>query len=310
MKFDADDLRILRRYTGDYFTAQNGYNFRKPLTKARQRTVIRYLDKIRELTLGHYAIVTPERGQKRELFQYTTQTGYAKFKVALVKTPKKTKTEVIFDKSRPRGDRISINYPRLKQREVKITKEHILYFLSIDDKEQFVEFIEQQAPDANTFLINTEGGSMWARTAGDPEAVADIVFELAEKYGTQFFSRNAYSHFDNWIESISCFTNDAEASRYIAERHQHKMEVKEHFTRMGMPYNLRYADVPDLYIETEDGHFLRAYSAETLAKEVEKRIKDAWARAEDSTKGAGKRVDRWGRTRKKARTKREKAKGR
>ncbi|MES2367637.1 MAG: hypothetical protein V4563_17305 [Pseudomonadota bacterium] len=303
MKFDADDIRILRRYTGDYFTLANGYNFRKKLTPARTRTVIRYLDKIREMTLGNYALVKPERGQKRELFAYTGQTGYGKFKVAIIKTPKKTTTKVIYDKTKQKGDRISIDYPKLKQREVKITKEHILYFLSIDDKEQFIEFIEQQAPAANLFLINTEGGSMWARTAGNAETVADIVFELAEKYGTQFFTRNAYSHFDNWIESISCYTNDQEMFSYIAERHAHRQTVKEHFTRLGMPFNLRYSDVTDTFFETEDGRLLRVYARSAL----EKAIKNEWA---GNGKGASRRVGKWNKTRKKTKSKRDKAKGR
>jgi hypothetical protein len=290
VKFDSEDIRILRRYTGKYFTAANGYDFRKPLSRSRTRTVLRYLDKIREMTHGTYNLVTPVKGQKRELFRYTGQTGFNAFAVAIVRTPKKTKSVIVFDKSAPKGERVSVQFPRLKQREVKIKREHILYFIANEDEQGLTEFIEQQAPDAELFLINTEGGAMWRKTAGNAETVAEFIFDLAEKYGAGNFSKNTYSHFDNWIDSISAFSNFAEAQRDIAQNAARVAEQKAYFTRLGMPYNLRYSDVHDALLETDNGDLLRVYSRAT----VERALKDDWKR----------------KSRKTRRTKRDKAKGR
>ena len=89
--YDMQEVRRLNRLTDNYFTAKNGYNFRKKLSRSQHKTLLRYLQKMHELTRPPFVKITPKRGEKRALYAFTGQDKYRKFKVAIVRTTEKTK---------------------------------------------------------------------------------------------------------------------------------------------------------------------------------------------------------------------------
>jgi len=278
--YDRRAIRKLNALCGNYFTKKNGYNFKKGLSRSRHKTLLKYLAKMNELTQPPFIKQLPAKGERKILFEFTGQSKFRKFKYAIIRTPEKTKAKVGIDKKAPKGQQVIIQFPKIKRFEMRIPKEYVMYFLHNDMRDEFVNYINDFAPDAVLFVLNTEGGSMWRRTAGDAEALADIIFHYAMIYGAKNFHGTDYSHFENWFDSISCFT-DYDRAIDLARREVDRQD-KSRADRVKMTsrrYEMRYSSLKKGYFKVSDGdslersEFIPLYVARERLKEAKAILK-------------------------------------
>lgn len=227
-------LRLVRRYTGDAFSPQNGYDLRKPLNFGQRMAVLRYANKINELTSQNHVLYKPKRGEKTEAFSFTGQSGWRKFNVAIVHAPNvKAKLSFEVDKSRPRGSRFIAIDRRNGQRYYHIPAK---VFLDAEEEEDLSEteayqqILEDYAADADIFLINAGESYMWG-AGGGHEQVAKKIQAIFQNYGDSMFSaanKNS-SHYSNWFRGVTGWTDFNDIRPAMADAFRKKRERAEKY---------------------------------------------------------------------------------
>lgn len=224
----ADKLRTVRRFTGDKFSAARGYDARKPMSKARARTIARYYEAIKELTGRAHMLVTPKRGEKREMFEFTGQARFPRFvKAIIVKPIAADPYTYTVDKTRPKGSRFILVNKRTRERSwhipahVFLDENEALYDPDADIEPQFFEDVlnEYAVQGPNTaYMIEAGDYHMWG-SAGDIPTVSAKLSELFKNYGSDIFDADdKSSHFiGNWFRGIQVFT-EHESRTYREER--------------------------------------------------------------------------------------------
>lgn len=219
-------LRVIRRFTGDKFSAARGYDLRKPISKARARTIQRYFDLAVELTARPHKLFKPGRGQKVEAFEYTGQKSYPRFQVAIVHTPDEI-ADYSFevDRSRPKGARFIVTNERTQERSWHIParifiegNEH-LFDEDYDTPPEFFEaIIEDYAERGQVYVIEAGEFHMWGN-AGTPKSVGAKLAELFKTYGAGKFDptdKNG-SFIGNWFRGVQVYSPD-EFMPYMNDR--------------------------------------------------------------------------------------------
>jgi hypothetical protein len=216
----------VRRYTGDRFSAAKGYDLRKPMSKARARTIARYFELAVELTSRPHLVVPPPKGGKREAFAYTGQLHHLRFTKAIVHTPEPgDRYSFKLDRTRPRGSRFVVENRRTRERSwhipaaVFLDENPGLFDPDEDpDPDFFQGVIEDYGEQAEVYMIEAGENHMWG-DAGSPERVGGKLAELFKQYGAgnfDPFDRN--SHFiGNWFRGVQAYSAGAALS-YMSER--------------------------------------------------------------------------------------------
>lgn len=222
----ATKLRVIRRLTGDKFSASRGYDLRKPISKARARTIARYFDLAVELTARPHTLYAPKRGEKREAFAYTGQDHYPRFQVAIVHTPDEVASYSFeVDRTRPKGARFIVTNERTRERSW-----HIPARVFLDENEQlfdedhdtpaefFESVIEEYAERGQVYVIEAGEFHMWGN-AGTPRTVGEKLAELFKTYGAgNFDPLDRNSHFvGNWFRGVQVYS-PAEFGPYLDDR--------------------------------------------------------------------------------------------
>lgn len=266
----ATKLRTIRRLTGDKFTAAKGYDLRKPISKARARTINRYFQLAVELTARPHAIYHPGkiRGAKSEAFEYTGQKGYPRFQVAIVHTPDETaKYAFEVDRTRPKGARFVMTNQRTGERSwhiparVFLDENELLFDEDQDIPPEFFEgIIEEYAERGQVYVIEAGESHMWGN-AGTPRSVGEKLSELFKTYGAGNFNpADPNSHFvGNWFRGVQVYSPD-DFSPYMLDRMKAGVERQ---TKTGMRpgehfRQLRSGDI---------GHFYRGTLIQVFPRE-------------------------------------------
>jgi len=215
------ELAVVRRYTGDKFTPAKGYDARR-LNFGQRMAVLKYFNKIQQLTAKPFVEYTPRRGEKTEAFNYTGQKGYRAFTKAIVYHPDPThKISFEVDKSLPKGSRFTVvdsgpkNAPRSPSRYFQIPAR---YFVAnwedyADTFEEYIQLIlDEYAPGAELFLIKAGDGYMWGAGKGRSNLAAKLT-ELMQNYSAAFYDPNnkQSSYFGNWFQGVMAFTSRFDA---------------------------------------------------------------------------------------------------
>lgn len=204
-----DALRVVRPFTGEWFTPAHGYDARKPPSFGQRMAVLKYYRKIQELTAVETQVYTPKRGEKAEAFSYTGQTGFRKFTKALVrKVSKDQEYHFELDRSRPKGHRF-IAVDQRGRRHYRIPEQ---YFDGEDiDADTYRELLEEYASDAEFFLINAGEAYMWG-AGGGKRQIANKLAEIFRNYSaTQFDAHDKNSsYYGNWFRGVTGFTSRSE----------------------------------------------------------------------------------------------------
>lgn len=230
-----DALRLVRRFTGDAFQPAHGYDARKPLNFGRRMAVLKYANKITELTSQPTDTYRPKRGEKTEAFEYTGQKGYRKFTVALVpKVNQASRQSYFIDRSRPRGSRFTVVDRSSGQRYYHIPGRLFLADAgNILSNADFLEWldtmgygdpagldpdeledlhdqylIDTYGEDAEFFIIQAGDSYMWS-SGGDRRTIKTKIQGIKEKYGDVYFNAaNPNSnHYSNWFRGVLAFTD-------------------------------------------------------------------------------------------------------
>lgn len=239
-----DALRLVRRFTGDAFKSDRGYDARKPLNFGRRMAVLKYADKIRELTSQPFDIYSPKRGEKTEAFEYTGQKGYRKFTYALVpKVNAASKQSYAIDRDRPKGSRFTVIDRASGQRYYHIPGR--LFVQGIDgilSSNDFIEWldtmgygdpsdmdvdeledlhdeylIDTYGEDAEFFIIQAGDSYMWS-SGGDRRTIKGKIQGIKEKYGDAYFNAaNPNSnHYSNWFRGVLAFTDRFDGHKLLS----------------------------------------------------------------------------------------------
>lgn len=228
-------LRLVRRYTGDAFSAANGYDLRKPLNFGQRMAILRYANRIVELTSQPHVTYRPKRGQKTEAFSYTNQKGWSKFDTAIIHAPDAS-AKLVFDidKRRPRGSRFVVTNSNTGQRYYHIPARAFLGFDEEDEDLSETEFYEgvlrDYAEDAEFFLIEAGESYMWG-AGGGHAAVANKLEKIIQNYGSSNFSANDKnsSHYRNWFRGVTGYTNRFDIVPQIGQALQRQRERGEKY---------------------------------------------------------------------------------
>jgi hypothetical protein len=231
----SQKLRLIRRFTGDRFSAGRGYDGRKKLSRKRQKTIDRYFDAITELTARPHEIYKPRRGEKKEVFEYTGQKGYAYFDRGIVHKPdEEAEYSFDFDRERPKGSRFQVINKNTGERSWHVPAEP---FWEIDEDVldtpddltgYYQDILDEYAEDAEVFLINAGEHHMWGSAGGAPQ-VADKLADLMNQYGSRYFdpfNKNS-NHINNWFRGITAFSSDRDVAPYIEERAAKEIKRRE-----------------------------------------------------------------------------------
>lgn len=287
--FDKDDIALLRRFAGSYFTPANGYDFRKKLSRSKQKTALKYIDNIHRLIDGgNFTTVKPAKGEKKALYEYTGQG--LKFDVAIVQKPQGAKKAFVkIDKTQPRFRQVSIQYPDIFKKEIKIPKEHILYFINNEMWEELEDYLREVAAGAEIFLINTINGSMWTKATNSIQKLIEFCKEQSVKYGSSNFGRGDYSFFDNWIESITVFFDYTEAERVIEQGLRAREKTRIKFWGENRPFEMRYSSKRKGFFKVSESEF-DFYSKDELKamERIVKKHKRAYQNEKSKKKKASK----------------------
>lgn len=230
-------LRLVRRFTGDRFSAKRGYDMRGKMSKARQKTIARYFQVIQELTAKPHIVITPPKGGKLEAFEYTGQRGHSKFVKAIVTLPDpggRYKFEI--DRLRPKGSRFILINRTTREKSWHIPAD-VFYDVEPDlgfdldedlPPEFFADIIEEYGYPGRIYMIEAGEHHMWG-DAGPPARVGAKLAQLFVQYGAGHFdSSDRNSHFiGNWFRGVSVF-HQADAITYgqsrFAERARSRAE--------------------------------------------------------------------------------------
>jgi hypothetical protein len=214
----ATKLRLVRRYTGDKFSAARGYDLRHPLSKSRARTIAKYFDLIAELTSRPHTLYKPQRGEKREAFAYTGQIHAPRFAVAIVETPQPNDRYAFsLDRSRPKGSRFTVTNRRTGERATHIPagafldENEALYDEDAELEAAFFEGVISDYTDGRNVVLVIEAGEshMWG-DAGTPRTTGEHLAQLFKTYGAGNFSPfDPASHFiGNWFNGVKVYSPD------------------------------------------------------------------------------------------------------
>lgn len=229
-------LEAIRAVTGGYFSAKNGYDLRKPLSKRRQKTIEKYYEVLVDLTSRPHVEYRPRKGEKTEAFSYTGQKHTPKFDRAFVhKVDPDASLQFVLDKNRPKGSRFISYNKKTGQSYYHVPASAFIAFED-DDLEEAGEEVEdfyedvlrEYAEDAELFLINAGNNYMWG-SSGQHEAVAKKVADLFRNYGAGNFDpgdKNSH-YYGNWFNGVTAFTRAADAYPLIAERYRANERRKE-----------------------------------------------------------------------------------
>lgn len=218
-------LKKIRAFTGETFTPAKGYAINRKPNFGQRMTVMRYFNKIEELTARPYMTYKPKRGEKTEVFGYTNQIGWRKFNIAIVpQFNPRAELVPVFDKSRPRGSHFMVvdKRPGSGQRMVIIPAKAFVNWnegLDPDTDTSFYEaVIEQYAEDASFFLIQNGSNFMYG-SGGQKRDIANKLKSLMNNYSATMFNPNdKNSHFiGNWFKGIYAFTNRYDAQPMMAK---------------------------------------------------------------------------------------------
>lgn len=239
-------LALIRRFTGDRFSAARGYDARKKLSRKRIRTINRYYDLIVELTGRSHVVYTPKKGERREAFEYTGQSGYSYFNRAIIHTPgKAAKYDFYMDRTRPQGSRFTVLNKSTQEMSWHIDPD--LFWMVIDDGitdeeriDEFTDILNEYAEEAEVFLINAGEHHMWGN-AGNAPVVAKKIDELFRNYGADIFDpsdRNS-NYIGNWFRGVTAYKPKSSIDRYITDRYLARRKYLED-THRQTNYKIRY----------------------------------------------------------------------
>lgn len=220
-------LALVRRFTGDRFSAAKGYDLRKPLSRARARTIGKYFDMIVELTSTPHKIIVPPRGGKREAFEFTGQIHHPKFVKAIVRVPDpEARYSFSIDRTRPRGSRFVMTNRRTRERSWHIPaaafldENENLYDEDEDIAPEFFEMVlEEYAERGEVYLIEAGDFHMWG-SAGHIRRVSEKLSELFKQYGAgNFDAYDKNSHFiGNWFRGVQVYSDASDFRPYLEDR--------------------------------------------------------------------------------------------
>lgn len=229
-------LDLIRRYTGRKFSAANGYDARKPLSKKRLKTIDRYFNLVNDLTARSHKIYRPKKGEKNEAFEFTGQKGYSYFSHAIVHSPDPAaKYTFKIDKARPKGSRFVVINKTSGERSYHIPAEPFWMIQDEDENgepdylsSEFEDILQEYAEGAELFMINAGDYHMWG-SAGGARRVAEKLADLMKQYGSDNFDeydRHSH-HIDNWFKGVTAYSYIEEAWPYITERSRAQVKRNE-----------------------------------------------------------------------------------
>lgn len=229
-------LEEIRKVTGSYFSAKNGYDLRKGLSKRRIKTIEKYYEVLEDLTSREHVEYKPRKGEKREAFAYSGQSHTPRFDRAFIhKVDPDADLTFVLDKHRPKGSRFISYNKKTGQSYYHIPADAFLGVQDDDleeageEAEDFYEdVLREYAEDAELFLINAGNNYMWG-SSGQHNAVAKKVADLFRNYGAgNFDPTDKNSHFyGNWFNGVTAFTRAADAYPLIRERYTANEKRKE-----------------------------------------------------------------------------------
>lgn len=233
----------MRRFTGDKFSAKRGYDLRKPLSKARARTINKYFTMIEELTSRPHKIIVPPKGTRKEIFEFTGQKSHPRFSRAIVTIPDPNVSYTWeIDKSQPKGSQFVLINKATKERlwhipaEMFDAKYEENFGENIWDEEElspqfFADVLEEYAAQDQVYMIEAGEFHMWG-TAGHIGRVSEKMAELFKQYSHDRFDRydSNSNWIGNWFRGVQVY-GMASAGSYIDDRLNH--EVKRLQERYG-----------------------------------------------------------------------------
>jgi hypothetical protein len=284
-------LELVRRFTGDAFTPAKGYDARKPMSFGRRMAILKYYRKIVELTDGADTVVyKPKRGEKTSAFNYTGQTGYRKFNVAIVR---KLSPDQAFrfelDKSLPAGHQFIAYDTKTGRRFVNLPAR--LFNGDDIDADEYRRIIETYAPDAKYYLVQCGDSYMWG-AGGDSADLAEKLAEVFTNYSADVFDPNNKnsSYYGNWFRGVSAFGSyeDVRAADSLAAGRRMAYRQKHHLpfhNRKWRRTNMYDPQGRQLLGEFENGSLLRTIPIEWDQAEIE-RVNKAYREQEREKKRA------------------------
>lgn len=217
----------MRRFTGDRFSAAKGYDLRKPMSRARMRTIGKYFDMITELTSTPHKIIIPAKGTKRETFEFTGQIHHPKFVRAIIRVPDpEARYSFGIDRERPKGSRFVMINRRTRERSwhipaaVFLDENENLYDEDEDVAPEFFEAVlEEYAERGEVYLIEAGDFHMWG-SAGHIRRVSEKLSDLFKQYGAGNFDPfDKNSHFvGNWFRGIQVYSDARDFRPYLEDR--------------------------------------------------------------------------------------------
>lgn len=266
-----DQLRIVRRYTGDKFSDDRGYDAgsakREGMSRARIRTVERYFNRIQELSDRPHRVYGGGRDkptksgsawrphEKREAFAFTGQKGFPRFQVAIIPIPVPTDPYAFdLDMTRPEGSRFVMVNQRTGERSWHIPVEVFVWEnpqLWDEDEALEAEFFEDvldryaEKGPRHTYVIEAGEYHMWGSSGKIPK-VAEELAKLFKNYGAgNFDAYDRNSHFiGNWFRGVQVYSNPDEFAAY-AMRQAEKRAKFYRERRPGMDPFTRYRGLND-----------------------------------------------------------------
>ena len=232
----AEKLQLIRRFTGNRFSAARGYDARKPLSRRRQKTIDKYHGLISDMLARPHVVMTPKKGTKKEVFEYTGQAGYSYFQKAIIHTPD-PEASVTFgiDKSRPKGSRFIVTNKRSGERSWHVPAKP---FWDVNDEQDaenedldpffFEDILQQYAEDAETFLIQAGDHYMWG-SAGGHAHVAGKLADLFKQYGSQNFDpwdRQSH-HIGNWFRGVTAYASLNDVFPFIRQKANDRYKARQ-----------------------------------------------------------------------------------
>lgn len=247
-------VRVLRNHTGG-FDSRDGYGLNQKFNGGKARAIRRYYNKLSEIMarpVTHYFPKT--RKEKREAFEFTGQTGFPKFDVALVHKPdENAEWKFELDETRPKGSQFVPYNVATGQRFYHIPSKAFLDIETLpadflawlaeeygedphdlveedNDTQLFERLIEYYANDADFFLIQAGESYMWG-AGGGREKVAEKIRKIIRNYGPNLFNANdtKSSYYGNWFRGVTAFTSRYDILPQLGSARQARKEFAEKY---------------------------------------------------------------------------------
>ena len=207
----AAKLRLVRAFTSG-FEASAGYHAGRKMSGGKARAVDLYFDRIKMLQAKPTQSYTPKPHERREAFEYTGQTGFRKFKKAIVYKPDvKATYEFEIEKTRPVGSQFVAVNKKTRQRFYHIPAKAFADDLDLEGvelSEFYQQVLEDYAADAELYIIQAGESYMWG-SAGSQDAVAEKIALIKQNYSSRLFDANkkSSSYYGNWFKGVTAFTD-------------------------------------------------------------------------------------------------------